>query len=147
LAECFGHGGSRNKASDQHDHLKTAERLGQELKVGEATIRRDGKLAAAVDSIAHNCGPRVKPAFLSRDSRLRRAQIIRLAQLPVKEQIQAVRVFLDTGKLPPRPAKGKNITITFPPDAKARAAKLLKRFGQQDAGKFWVALGEILKDR
>ena len=43
-----GHGGER-VASDQNDHLKTADKLASEHGVGSATVRRAGKFAEEVD--------------------------------------------------------------------------------------------------
>ena len=44
------HGG-RRKSSAHSDHLKTAQRLAQEHGVSEATVRRAGEFAAAVDKL------------------------------------------------------------------------------------------------
>ena len=55
---------------DQQEPLDC--RHGKELKVGEKTIRRDGKFAEAVDQIAHNCGPEAKNLILSREVGLTR---------------------------------------------------------------------------
>jgi hypothetical protein len=55
--------------SDQNDpKLDTAKRLAEEYKVGEATIKRNGTFAKAVDTIASNVGPQARTAILQRDS-------------------------------------------------------------------------------
>ena len=43
-------GGDR-KSSDNFDHLKTAESLAADYGVGQATIRRDGQFARAVEDL------------------------------------------------------------------------------------------------
>ena len=44
------HGGDR-KSSYHFDHLKTAESLAADYGVGQATIRRDGQFARAVEDL------------------------------------------------------------------------------------------------
>ena len=44
------HGGDR-KSSDHFDHLKTGESLAADYGVGQATIRRDGQFARAVEDL------------------------------------------------------------------------------------------------
>jgi hypothetical protein len=63
--------GARNDlTSDQNDTKLegAAKRLATEYKVGEATIKRSGTFAAAVDTIASNVGPQARTAILQRDS-------------------------------------------------------------------------------
>ena len=53
--------GHRPRKLDQNDRVKamgsTDQRLANELQVGSATIRRDGKFSAAVDKLAEAHGP------------------------------------------------------------------------------------------
>jgi hypothetical protein len=47
---------------DQNDpQQKTAARLADEFKVSEPTIKRDGKFAAAVDTLADTIGDEARP--------------------------------------------------------------------------------------
>jgi hypothetical protein len=48
LEKTAGHG---EQAGDQNDPQTTAQRLGQAYGVGEATIKRDGAFAEAVDTL------------------------------------------------------------------------------------------------
>ncbi len=84
-----GHGGERS--SGQSDHLKTSEKLAKELKVGEKTIRRDGEFAKAVDTLASNVGPSFREKVLTRDARVTRAAVVKLAQLPKEQQVEKAR--------------------------------------------------------
>ena len=68
LTEKLAHGGDRRaQASVHQEHLKTAERLAREFCVSQATVRRDGCFARAVEVIAGNCGAGVKKPMLARD--------------------------------------------------------------------------------
>jgi hypothetical protein len=58
------HGGDR-KSSSQNDYLKTVEVLAEEFKVSPSTIQRDGKFAAAVDTLADTIGDEARTAVLS----------------------------------------------------------------------------------
>lgn len=42
------HGGDR-KSSAQKEHLKTAEKIAGEYKINQATVRRAGEFAEAID--------------------------------------------------------------------------------------------------
>jgi hypothetical protein len=61
LAEKRSHGGARRiQGSGQDAHLKTAERLALGWCVSEATVRRDGRFARAIEVIGRNCGADAK---------------------------------------------------------------------------------------
>jgi len=61
LSEKQSHGGERKKANatDQNDRLDTAKRLAEEYKVGEATIRRDGRILIMSRKVMGRVVPRV----------------------------------------------------------------------------------------
>jgi len=147
LAEKQAHGGSRSKAksTDQFDRLETAQRLAEEYKVGEATIRRDGKFATAVDSIAENCDEKAKQAILARDAGLSRGAVVRLAKLKPKEQQKAVQEFLEKGKLPRRARSRKRSTITLPTEPKSLAEKLFQGLGAKGSSEVLEALARLLE--
>jgi len=50
----LSHGGDR-KSSAQNEHLKTAEEIGEQYGVGQATIRRDADFSEAVDKVFVRC--------------------------------------------------------------------------------------------
>lgn len=64
--------GSRSDLTlDQNDlKLHTAQRLSNEFKVSEPTIKRDGKFADAIDSLSNVMGDNVRQAVLSGDSKI-----------------------------------------------------------------------------
>jgi len=149
LAEKQAHGGDRSKgkATDQNDRLETAKRLAEEFKVGEATIRRDGKFTNAVDSIAENCGEKTKQVILARDAGLTRGAVVRLAKMKPKDQQKAVQELLEKGKLPRRSAAKKRSTITLPTEPKSLAEKLFKGLGAKGSSEVLEALTKLLEDR
>lgn len=69
---------------------KTSEVLGEEYGVDARTIRRDGKFADAVDSIAENVGDDAKRVLLSADSKLTKQDVVEIASKPPEEQRAAV---------------------------------------------------------
>lgn len=147
LAEKQARGGDRSKAkaTDQSDRMETAQRLAEEYKVGEATIRRDGKFAAAVDSIAENCGEKAKQAILARDAGLSRGTTVRLAKLKPKDQQKAVQEFLEKGKLPRRTRAKKRATITLPTEPKSLAEKLFQGLGAKGSSEVLEALAKLIE--
>jgi hypothetical protein len=127
----------------QNDRKSTAERLGEELKVGERTIRRDGKFAEAVDRIAENCGPDARNLILSRETGLTRGGVLRLAKLKPDEQKKFIEELKTSGKRPrkPRRAKRRQMT-TLPSQPKALVQALLKQLGAEEVAE--VARGLAL---
>jgi hypothetical protein len=105
LAEKQSHGGSRTKAgsTDRTDRWETAQRLAEEFKVGEATIRRDGKFAEAVDAVVAECGSEARNLILSRECGLTRGGVRRLAPLAPEAQRKFLEELRAKGK-PPRKA-------------------------------------------
>jgi hypothetical protein len=84
---------SNKNASKQHgqsDHVvSTSHRIGAELGVAEATVRRDAKFADAVDAITKNCGEEAKVAALAGQLGTKE-DIKKLAALPPEKQKTAV---------------------------------------------------------
>lgn len=146
LAEKQTHGGSRSKAksTDQIDRLETAQRLAEEYKVGEATIRRDGRFATAVNSIAENCGNKARQAILARDAGLSRGAVVRLSKLKPKEQQKVVEEFIEKGKLPRRSRARKRSTITLPTEPKSLAQRLFESLGAKDSSEVMEVLAQLL---
>jgi hypothetical protein len=145
LAEKLPHGGARERlASGKHDRLKTAERLAREFCVAEATVRRDGRFAGAVQAIADNCGAGVKKAMLARDTGLRRGTVLRLARLSPGRQQAAMGAWLENGRLPRRQAP-ENKTITLPADPQSFAATLVRKLGDARTLEYLAAMTRVLQ--
>jgi hypothetical protein len=149
LVEKQSHGGDRSKAraTDQSDRLETAKRLAAEYMVGEATIRRDGSFAAAVDKIAKVCGDKARQAILARDLGLSRGAVRRLAKMKEKDQQKAIQALLESGKLPRRSASKKKATITLPREPRSLAEKLLHSFGVKGILEVREALARVIKEQ
>lgn len=77
--------------SGQSDQKLTAEKLAEEYKIGEKTVRRSGEFAAAVDTIAANVGPQARTAILQRDSGMTAKNVVELARRPVEAQRAALQ--------------------------------------------------------
>lgn len=86
------HGGDRKSegSSAQHEHLKTAERIGGELGVSANTVRRDARFADAVDEIGKNIGSDARAEILSGKSPMGKDKIAALAGKPAEEQAAAI---------------------------------------------------------
>jgi hypothetical protein len=148
LAEKQTHGGERTKGSSgQNDQLMTSQRLAEEYKVGEKTIRRDGEFAEAVDGIAENCGEKAKQAILARDAGLTRGGVLRLSKMKVKDQQKAIQELLEKGKLPRKPRSKKRTTITLPTEPKSLAQKLFDSLGAKSSSEVMTVLAELLKEQ
>lgn len=83
------HGGTR-EASPQNEDMKKSEQIGEQFKVGHATVERAEKFALAVDQIADNCGHDIRDKILSGDVEVTKSDVMRLANLPRNEQQAAV---------------------------------------------------------
>jgi hypothetical protein len=148
LTEKQTHGGERTKdSSGQNDQLTTSQRLAEEYKVGEKTIRRDGEFAEAVESIAENCGEKAKQAILARDAGLTRGRVLRLSKMKVKDQQKAIQELLEKGKLTRRPRSKKRATITLPTEPKSLAQKLFDSLGAKGSSEVMAVLAELLKEQ
>jgi N6-adenosine-specific RNA methylase IME4 len=77
----------------------TANRLGDEYKVSERTIKNDGQFAQAVDMAGDVLGENVKQEILSRDSELSKKDVIALVRLE-PEEIEPVAGLVLSGELP-----------------------------------------------
>lgn len=83
------HGGDR-KSSVQDEHLKTAERIGEQLGVSPTTVRRDARFAQAVDEIAKHSGKETRDEILAGKSPLSKEKVTALAGKPADEQKSAI---------------------------------------------------------
>jgi 16S rRNA G966 N2-methylase RsmD len=73
------------KQGTQSEHLKTAERLAEKLKVGRATITRDAKFSEQLDKLAADLGDEFRQEVLSRDTKLTRRDVNALADATPEE--------------------------------------------------------------
>ena len=99
---------TENDTCDQNDHkLKTAQKLALEHKVGEGTIRRDGKFASALDLLAETLGNEVRGEFLRKDTPITRQMILELAEIAEKEPAAAQKTLVEfrKGLLPLKKAR------------------------------------------
>jgi hypothetical protein len=112
---------------------KTAEALAEIFGVSPATIRRDAEVADAVDRIAEARGAEMRPLLLRRDTPLTRGRLLALADLPEKEQRDALFA-MDINKRLPRGwrGEGESATITLPREAQAMATALLRRLPSEE---------------
>ena len=144
-------GARTDQTSGQSDQKTTAEKLGEEFKVGEKTIRRDGKFAEAVDQIITNCGQDAKNLILSRDSGLTRGMVVRLAKLKPAEQQQYLRTLKESGKRPRKAKKGKKrerlTLIRVPTQPKALVQTLLEKLGSKELDDVSRMLEEAIAKR
>jgi hypothetical protein len=93
-----GHG--VQKAADRSDPPMTAQRLAQEYQVGEATIKRDGQFATALDTLEQEVRadireivltrqrPDAEPGDSRRAPRITKAQVIDAGKLLQAQQVQ-----------------------------------------------------------
>ena len=94
--------------SGQNDHrLTSAKRMAKDYKVGEKTIRRDGKYASALDFLAETLGNDVRGEFLRKDTPITRQMILELAEIAEKEPAAAQKTLVDfrKGLLPLKKAR------------------------------------------
>jgi hypothetical protein len=146
-AEKQPHGGGRPgaAASDQSEHLRTAQRLAREYHLGAATIRRDAGFARAVDAVVASCGGEARDLILSRDSGLSRLQVLWLADLGPGEQREYLRALKVDGRPPRGGRPAEPASIVLPRDPKSLAEKLLGRLGREDAAEVARLLAECLR--
>ena len=94
--------------SGQNDHrLTSAKRMAKDYKVGEKTIRRDGKYASALDLLAETLGNDVRGEFLRKDTPITRQMILELAEIAEKEPAAAQKTLVEfrKGLLPLKKAR------------------------------------------
>jgi prolyl oligopeptidase PreP (S9A serine peptidase family) len=99
---------TNNLTSGQNDHrLTSAKRMAKDYKVGEKTIRRDGKYASALDLLAETLGNDVRGEFLRKDTPITRQMILELAEIAEKELAAAQKTLVDfrKGLLPLKKAR------------------------------------------
>lgn len=140
-------GARTDLTSGQSDQKTAAERLAEEFKVGEKTIRRDARFAEAVDQIVENCGQDARNLILSRETGLTRGGVLRLSKLKPNEQQKYLESLKETGKRPRKPRKGskRRERITLPVQPKAFVQSLLKQFDHKEIAEISKALAEAIE--
>src|SRR5690606_25603507 len=88
--------GERTDLTSGHSDQKltTAEVVGEENKVGEATVRRAAKFAQAVDTIAANVGEEAREKILSREAPLTAKDVQKVARLEPEKQRAIIKKIL-----------------------------------------------------
>ena len=134
-------GARTDLTSGQSDQKTAAERLGEEFKVGERTIRRDGEFAEAVDRIIKNCGLEAKNLILARGTGLTRGGVLRLAKLDPKEQQKFLEELKESGKRPRKTRKRKKRAwLRLPAQPKGLAQALEKQLTPENLAELSKAL-------
>jgi len=77
------------------DVSKTADKLAQQYKVGQATIRRDAQFANAVDSLSGTFGDGIKETILSRGASLSKKDTLELAKIATTEGGEVAQAYLE----------------------------------------------------
>jgi hypothetical protein len=142
-------GARSDKTSGQSDQKTTAEKLGEEFKVGEKTVRRDARFAEAVDQIDENCGQDARNLILSRETGLTRGGVLRLAKLKPEDQKKFLESLKETGKRPRKTRKtGKRRErITLPAEPRALVQALVKELDSAELSELAKALAEAIDRR
>ena len=119
-------------ALGQDEPKRLSQELADEYKVGEKTIRRDAKFCEAVDAIVSHCGDETRPLLLSRQVRVSRGQVAKIAGLTPSQQKRTMQFLADNGRLPRKPrGEGAGTTITLPREPEALAEKLFNQLGKK----------------
>ena len=141
-------GERKDLTSGQTDQKTTAQKLAEKFGGSDTTIRRDAKIAEAVDKIMKNCGPDAKKLILSKDLRLTRGDVRRLARLEPDEQKKFIKELEKNGK-PPRKARKRKKAKTInnvPTQPKALVQALAERLSRHLA-EIYKELGKEIKRR
>jgi hypothetical protein len=125
----------------------TSVRLGAEFKVGQATVRRDGRFAEAVDAVVANCGRDARNLILSRQTGLTRGGVLRLSKMDPDEQREFLRQLKKSGKRPRKARAKRRDSFTVPARPKALVQALLERLEPREIDEVYRALAEALELR
>jgi hypothetical protein len=147
LAEKQSHGGDRRAAKGRNVRLSTAERLAAEFRVSDKTVKRDAHFAKAVDALARMCGPEAKPWILTRDARLSRGDVLKLARCPEEEQRRVFERLRVAGKRvrPLWEGGDRPRQLLLPARPRALAAALVEKLGRADAARVAKLLATLLR--
>lgn len=94
------HGGDRKSEESRGQNVPligTAERIAEQFKISEKTVKRAEKFVDAVDTLAGNCGEEVKQKILNRSIDISKEDVQTLAKKPVQEQ-KAIIQQIETGE-------------------------------------------------
>jgi hypothetical protein len=132
--------------SAQTEHKWASELLSEEFNVGAITIRRDATFATAVDRIAENCGPAVRTLILSKEIRVPRGTVLRVARLEPEEQRSFISDLSISGKIPRKTNRQNKLKdITVPRQPNAIALILFRQLGGKAAGAICRALAQTIE--
>jgi hypothetical protein len=123
----------------------TSDRLAAEFKVSPRTITRDARFAQAVDVLAE-LEEGVKKLILSRDARLKRGDVERIARLGLEERRRIFRHLLETGEvLRPWRAGGK-AKLVLPADPEQFVRSLMRKLSRSEVSELSERLVAALKE-
>ena len=80
----------RPEKGAQNDHLKTSEKIAQEEKKSQATVRRDAKYAEAVDLLKDGVGQEFSKKLINEEIKLPKTDVIELEKKPAEERAALV---------------------------------------------------------
>jgi hypothetical protein len=83
---------------------RTSEQVASQFGVSERTIRRDGRFADAVNTLAKNVSPEVKQDILSGRIKATKSEVIKASQEPPAQQRRAVESLARKPEGEPKPA-------------------------------------------
>jgi hypothetical protein len=124
---------------------KTSDRLAQEFKVSPATITRDARFARAVDLLAE-LGDGVKKLILSRDARLSRGEVERIARLGPDERVRIIRHLLATGEVLRPWRKAGRTRVHLPADPEQFVSSLMRLLTRRKATEICQRLAAALEE-
>jgi hypothetical protein len=131
---------SGNERAGRNDHrspavhaLRTARRLAKFYGVGERTIRRDARFAAAVDALAAHCGEIARQFVLPAGSPLHRTDVGRILQLEPNEQCRLLALVRAHARSALPWFRHQNAGFSVPRNPARIPQIILDRLGKGDA--------------
>lgn len=111
---------------------KTCEKLAEQHKVGQATVRRDAEYAKAVDKVAEVAGNEARVEILSRDTKVTKQDAVKLGAI-AEDSPQAAKNVLEQVKQAPSPKAAKKVINEAHQQVQAHK-ELAKSEDQAEAG-------------
>jgi hypothetical protein len=74
----------------QNEPSKTYDKIAEQFKVNESTVKRAEHFAEAVDIIADSCGEHIKKDILTREIPITKKDILTISNLPGSKQREAI---------------------------------------------------------
>lgn len=74
----------------QNEPSKTYDKIAQQFKVNESTVKRAEQFADAVDIIADSCGEHIKKDILAREIPITKKDVLTISSMPENKQREAI---------------------------------------------------------